>query len=486
MPSTPKNAAAPKAQADAVTPKGAAEVGPRRRAGYSDRCSRSKSPEENSLGEARTSATADAAQAVQEDTKASEASTGVPESLEASAQAPDDEQHLPPQPVNEVEIAKWSEMMEGYGIGIYEFIRLHPDRFLRRVRRGIPPQFRWEVWKAALHLHKQEHILAQDYKKLSTQDNAHTKQIEIDIARTFPDLKTFAQEQQQKLLRVLNAYAAYNPKLGYCQGMNFVAGLLLLVSNFQEEECFGVLVCLMDHAGLAGFYGEKLLLFRRYLRACDKLVQETVPDLRDHFKKENVHAEMYLHQWFLTLFINCFPLTMVIIIWDVIICEGLEVVLRIAVSILQVLKDSLLAMQFEEIIKFFKMMRTYDDEDSELNAFKIGQLLMKHTELVKVPQNILDELRSDAADDEPWTNDPESWEANKSSSGTWFTLTGFGRVMPSGVMSFFNYGSAKSAPRSGNDSSNSSSTFFGNTASHSSSGSQHSEERPATRSWDFL
>merc|ERR1719183_1403500 len=99
---------------------------------------------------------------------------------------------------------------------------------------------------------------------------------------------------------------------------------------------------------------------------------------------------------------------MVYIIWDVIICEGLPVILRIAVSILQVLKDSLLTMHFEEIIKFFKMMKTYDDEDGELNAFRIGQLLMKHTELVKVPQNILDELRSDAADDEPFgDNDGE-------------------------------------------------------------------------------
>merc|ERR1719359_453870 len=221
--------------------------------------------------------------------------------------------------------------------------------------------------------------------------------------------------------------------------MNFVAGLLLLVSNFREKDSFGVLVCLMDHHGLAGFYGEKLPLFKRYLRACDMLVKETVPDLRDHFKKENVHAAVYLHQWFLTLFINCFPLSMVIIIWDVIICEGLEVVLRIAVSILQVLKDSLLAMQFEEIIKFFKMMRTYDDEDGELNAFRIGQLLMKHTELVKVPQNILDELRSDAADDDPFFEADEALEADGINGGTW--LTGFGRVLQG--FSMFNYASTK-------------------------------------------
>jgi len=320
-------------------------------------------------------------------------------------------------------------------------MRMHPDRFRRRVRRGIPPQFRWQAWKAAVHLQEHEHILSQDYGSLSVQHNAWTNVIEIDIARTFPELKSFEVRHQNQLWRVLNAYASYNPDLGYCQGMNFVAGLLLLVSNFNEEESFGVFVCLMDHLGLAGFYGDKLPLFRRYIRACDMLVKETVPDLREHFKKENVNAPVYLHQWFLTLFINCFPLSMVTIIWDVIISEGLEVVLRIAVSILQVLKDSLLAMQFEEIIKFFKMMKTYNDDDGELNAFRIGQLLMKHTELVKIPQNVLDELKNDAADDDPFHDDGEAADADGINTGTW--LTGFGRVLSG----FSMFGSASTKRR---------------------------------------
>merc|ERR1719491_1761226 len=198
--------------------------------------------------------------------------------------------------------------------------------------------------------------------------------------------------------------------------------------------------------GLGGFYREGLPLLRRYLRACEHLVQNSVPELHQHFVKENVQPAMYLHQWFLTLFINCFPLSMVTIIWDVIICEGLEVVLRIAVSILQVLKDSLLGMQFEEIIKFFKMMKTYNDEDGELNAFRIGQLLMKHTDLVKVPQNILDELRSDSADDDLIDGDG-TLEADATNNGTW--LTGFGRAL-SGFMSAstFSYGYTKKRPPS--------------------------------------
>merc|ERR1719401_2643682 len=196
--------------------------------------------------------------------------------------------------------------------------------------------------------------------------------------------------------------------------MNFVAGLLLLVSD-SEEESYAVLVRLMDQMtfGLGGFYREGLPLLRRYLRACEHLVQDSVPELHQHFVKENVQPAMYLHQWFLSLFINCFPLSMVMIIWDVIVCEGLPVILRIAVSILQVLKDSLLSMHFEEIIKFFKMMKTYDDEDGELNAFRIGQLLMKHTEHVKIPERTLEYLRREPlGDDEGTLYSDESWDAD--------------------------------------------------------------------------
>mmetsp|Transcript_65691 Transcript_65691/g.109001 ORF Transcript_65691/g.109001 Transcript_65691/m.109001 type:complete len:498 (+) Transcript_65691:243-1736(+) len=327
---------------------------------------------------------------------------------EAQAQAP-----AMYQQVSWSELLKWNEMID---FGIEEYMRAHPDRFHRRVRRGIPPRFRWQVWKAAVGLQNIDVPDNTTYEALATAKNKWTEQIEIDISRTFPDNKSFDSPKQQRLLRVLNAYAGHSPDVGYCQGMNFVAGLLLLVSE-DEIESFRVMICLMDHKGISGFYRERLPLLRRYLKACDKLVQETVPELREHFIKENVQAAVYLHQWFLTLFINCFPLSMVLIIWDVIICEGLSVVLRIAVSILQVLKDSLLSMHFEEIIKFFKMMKTYDDEDGELNAFRIGQLLMKHTELVQIPEQIMQYLNR-PLDDEDQAESDESWEGNMM-EGSW-------------------------------------------------------------------
>lgn len=330
------------------------------------------------------------------------------------------------QEVSAEELVKWREMIDQ---GLPEYIQAHPDRFRRRARRGVPPAFRWRVWKAAVGLEDAKSrpgALPHNYDELCRKPNKWTPLIEIDICRSFPELKTFDSEQEQRLLRLLNGFANHRPEVGYCQGMNFVAGLLLLVSE-NEEESFGVFTCLMDTKGLAGFYRDKLPLLRRYLQACDRLVKDAVPDLREHFIKENVQPAVYLHEWFLTLFINCFPLSMVKIIWDTIVVEGLPVILKIAVSTLQVLKDSLLAMHFEDIIKFFKMMKTYDDDDGELNAVRIGQLLVRHTEHVSIPDSVLEYINRDpTAEDNGIDAEGELWETEgQESGGVWQSFSRF-------------------------------------------------------------
>lgn len=260
--------------------------------------------------------------------------------------------------------------------------------------------------------------LLEEYKQLCHPPNASTKQIDIDVSRTFPAMFS-SPESQQAILRVLNAYAAYNPCIGYCQGMNFVVALLLLVSEFREEESFVFFCRLMDSPeyGLAGFYREGLPLLWRCLRACDHLMESLVPEVRDHFVRESVQPAMYLHQWFLTLFISCFPLPIVLIIWDVIIFEGLPVVIRVAVSVLRLFKESLLAMHLEDIVKFFKKMKTYEGEDGGLKTARGGQMLMKRTEDVSIPEEVLRYLAD--TEDFGWSTDLLSLVAIHKTQPSW-------------------------------------------------------------------
>ena len=70
--------------------------------------------------------------------------------------------------------------------------------------------------------------------------------------------------------------------------MNFIAGLLLLVSGCNEIDTFWMFASLMELRGLKGFYRDGFPMLRVYLKAFDRLLDEELPELRNHFRNENV------------------------------------------------------------------------------------------------------------------------------------------------------------------------------------------------------
>ncbi len=53
----------------------------------------------------------------------------------------------------------------------------------------------------------------------------------MDVQRSFTKIKEI---DPIVLTNILKTYAFFNPEIEYCQGMNFIAGFLLLV--FKDEE----------------------------------------------------------------------------------------------------------------------------------------------------------------------------------------------------------------------------------------------------------
>eukprot|EP00163_Fabomonas_tropica_P005820 TRINITY_DN1545_c0_g1_i1.p1 TRINITY_DN1545_c0_g1~~TRINITY_DN1545_c0_g1_i1.p1 ORF type:complete len:123 (-),score=18.39 TRINITY_DN1545_c0_g1_i1:264-632(-) len=72
-------------------------------------------------------------------------------------------------------------------------------------------------------------------------ESVSTKQVDNDLQRTFPNHKVIdTDEYLRKMRRVLVAYSWRNPKVGYCQSMNFVCATALLF--LSEEETFWLIV----------------------------------------------------------------------------------------------------------------------------------------------------------------------------------------------------------------------------------------------------
>lgn len=57
--------------------------------------------------------------------------------------------------------------------------------------------------------------------------------IKIDLPRTFPD-NIFFEGIKHKLLNILLAYAQHNKEIGYCQGLNYIAGMHLMLLKWNK------------------------------------------------------------------------------------------------------------------------------------------------------------------------------------------------------------------------------------------------------------
>ncbi|KAK1939654.1 putative GTPase activator protein [Babesia divergens] len=273
------------------------------------------------------------------------------------------------EPCSPLRHEKWVSMRNR---GLAAFAKAHWNTLLRRTNRGIPQEFRWESWKVALKFDHYLPIVSSDYEELACKTNEYSTLIQIDVPRTFPELKIFDDEIQQQLSRILVAYSNYHPEIGYCQGMNFVAGLLLLVSGFDELETYVGFVGLMNELGLADFYMPTFPLIQKYIQAFDTITQKMWPGLHRHFQKEEISAAVFLHQWFLTMFVVILPLRTVVTLWDYILFTGLSSVMSVSFGLLHLLMPQMRQLKFEGIMGLLKHIKDTDLKDD----IRVGRIIV--------------------------------------------------------------------------------------------------------------
>ncbi|XP_062989941.1 rab GTPase-activating protein 1-like isoform X4 [Elgaria multicarinata webbii] len=219
------------------------------------------------------------------------------------------------------------------------------------------------------------------YRILITKESAQESVITRDSHRTFPAHEYFKDtggDGQESLYKICKAYSVYDEEIGYCQGHSFLAAVLLL--HMPEEQAFCVLVKIMYDYGLRDLYKNNLEDLRCKFYQLEKLMQEQLPDLYNHFLEKNLEAHMYASQWFLTLFTAKFPLCMVFHIIDLLLCEGLNVIFNVALALLKTSKEDLLQADFEGALKFFRVQlpKRYRAEEN-------ARRLMEQACNVKVP-----------------------------------------------------------------------------------------------------
>eukprot|EP01121_Diplochlamys_sp_Union-15-3_P000967 TRINITY_DN10810_c0_g1_i1.p1 TRINITY_DN10810_c0_g1~~TRINITY_DN10810_c0_g1_i1.p1 ORF type:complete len:305 (-),score=37.01 TRINITY_DN10810_c0_g1_i1:58-972(-) len=178
---------------------------------------------------------------------------------------------------------------------------------------------------------------------------ATISKISLDLARTYT---TFTETKKTGLFNVLRAYAALYPEIGYCQGMNFIAGVL--VNNLSEMEAFWVFVQMMKKYELADSFREGLSGVYTNLGRFERYLNSSMPSLASHLKDQYVSPAMYATKWFLTLFGCRLPLSLMALVFDLFLQFGWSIIYSLSLAILKYFEDTLILLQEEDVLVFLE------------------------------------------------------------------------------------------------------------------------------------
>ncbi|GJJ73741.1 ecotropic viral integration site 5 protein [Entomortierella parvispora] len=242
----------------------------------------------------------------------------------------------------------WGALMHDYNA----VVKKNPKQLTQMIQKGVPPALRGLIWQ--LLAKSKDIALEEKYAELLKSTSTHEKQITRDMSRTFPNHEHFQADGlgQESLFNVVKAYSLYDPEVGYCQGLSFVVGPLLL--NMPDEEAFCVLVRMMNSYDMRGHFTPEMGMLQLRLYQYEQLMEETVPLIAKHFQTQGIRSTMYASQWFMTLFAYKFPLELVFRVYDILFVEGVDSLLRFAIALLKANHDQILNHDFETLIEFLK------------------------------------------------------------------------------------------------------------------------------------
>nr|XP_056703188.1 TBC1 domain family member 30 [Euleptes europaea] len=282
-----------------------------------------------------------------------------------------------------------------------------------RLPTGIPKEWRRKVW-----LTLADHYLrsiAIDWDKTmrftfndrsNPDDDSMGVQIVKDLHRTGCSSYCGQEAEQDRVVlkRVLLAYARWNKSVGYCQGFNILAALILEVMEGNEGDALKIMIYLIDKVLPDSYFVNNLRALSVDMAVFRDLLRMKLPELSQHLDTlqraanresgggyEPPLTNVFTMQWFLTLFATCLPNHTVLKIWDSIFFEGSEIILRVSLAIWAKLGEQIDCCETAD--EFYSTMGRLTQEMLEDNLIDSNELMQIVYSMAQFPFPQLAELR---------------------------------------------------------------------------------------------
>lgn len=206
--------------------------------------------------------------------------------------------------------------------------------------------------------------LATERAKKAKEDSAALAKLEKVIKRDMGSRTSYSKYAaaaglQDGLFHICRAYALFDDAVGYPQGMNFI--IMPLLFAMPEEEAFCLLVRLMNKYQVRDLFIQDMPGLHLHLYQFERLLEDLEPALYCHLNRRSVTPKLYATQWFLTLFAYRFPLQLVMRVFDLVLCEGLEgAILKFGMAVVQRNVQTLLGMNDMQALTNFLKEKIFD------------------------------------------------------------------------------------------------------------------------------
>ena len=146
----------------------------------------------------------------------------------------------------------------------------------------------------------------------------------------------------EKLKNVLICYSIRNTSVGYCQGMNFIGGRLLLIMG-SEEQTFWLFIIIMENI-LPIIYYSELVGVVIETTIIENLISVCFPNLYNFLLDNNFNIPLrnFIHKWMVCLYTTTLSPEMVYTFFDFLFLDGRDTIIKNSLFIMSFIHDKLI------------------------------------------------------------------------------------------------------------------------------------------------
>ncbi|XP_067103528.1 TBC1 domain family member 2A isoform X1 [Osmerus mordax] len=258
-------------------------------------------------------------------------------------------------------LSRWAQLLGGRPCH-----ELSPSPELKTLlRAGVPREYRQKVWswlvRSRTRSTRERHPdrYQQLCQKSHTSPHPASRQIQLDLHRTLTTNQKFCSPSSpalQQLERILLAFSWQNPGIGYCQGLNRLAAIALLVLQ-SEEEAFWCLVAVVEVIMPQDYYTKNLLASQADQRVLKDFMAEKMPRLMLHCEEHSVDVSLITFNWFLVAFVESLPSDILLRVWDAFLFEGTKVIFRYALALFKYKEEDIL--KIHDNVEIYQYLRFF-------------------------------------------------------------------------------------------------------------------------------